>query len=53
MGMGQEKSLQDLGSAISADEKAGRVPSLSNLELFAAAAKKRNDEISYNEAVEK
>jgi hypothetical protein len=34
MGMGQEKALQDLRSAISVDEKAGRKPSISNLELL-------------------
>jgi tetratricopeptide (TPR) repeat protein len=53
LGMGQEKKLKELRYSINTDEHAGRKPSLSNLELYANAARMQKDEISYEEALKK
>jgi tetratricopeptide (TPR) repeat protein len=53
LGMGQEKSLKDLRNTINADEQAGRMPSLLNLELYANAARMQKDEVYYEEALKK
>src|SRR5450830_212390 len=47
------KALKEVMADMAADEKAGRAPSLSNLEFYANAALKQKDMAGYSSALEK
>jgi tetratricopeptide (TPR) repeat protein len=47
------RAMKEVKADLAADEKAGRVPSQSNLEFYANAALKQNDRAGYNSALEK
>ncbi|MBI3285287.1 MAG: hypothetical protein HYZ65_10640 [Burkholderiales bacterium] len=47
------KAMKEVMADLAADEKAGRTPSLSNLEYYANAALKQNDKAGYANALEK
>lgn len=47
------KALKEVSADLAADEKAGRTPSLSNLEFYANAALKQKDMAGYSSALEK
>lgn len=47
------KAMKEVQAEMAADEKAGRTPSLSNLEFFASMALKQNDKVGYANALEK
>lgn len=47
------RALKEVKADLAADEKAGRVPSQANLELYASAALKQNDKVGYSNALEK
>lgn len=47
------RALKEVKADLAADEKAGRVPSQANLELYASAALKQNDKVGYAAAIEK
>ncbi|MBC3811491.1 tetratricopeptide repeat protein [Undibacterium aquatile] len=47
------KALKEVTADLAADEKAGRTPSLANLEFYADAARKQKDMAGYSSALEK
>lgn len=47
------RAMKEIKADLAADEKAGRTPSQSNLELFANASLKQNDKVGYASALEK
>ena len=47
------KAMKEVKADLAADEKAGRTPSLANLEFYANAALKQNDKVGYASALEK
>lgn len=53
LGGDSAKAMKEVKADLAADEKAGRKPSLANLEFFANAALKQNDKAGYANALEK
>lgn len=53
MGGDNAKAMREVKADLAADEKAGRTPSLANLEFYANAALKQNDKAGYASALEK
>lgn len=47
------KAMKEVMADLAADEKAGRTPSLANLEFYADAARRQKDIAGYNTALEK
>lgn len=47
------RAMKEVKADLAADEKAGRTPSLANLEFYANAALKQNDKAGYASALEK